>query len=228
MITMSKAGEAVGGQGHRSVYISGVQQHDIIFAACSYYKGGNPSLISILDGSSSNVRLIGESELHSGGSRPGDIVLKVWEASADGKLNIQIYSDSMSNLDLYSVVFRPSQPTQDVSAYLRTKASAVRDWTDPITVYEGEWILAGQYASGGDHVVSSPAFSDKAGTASTAVESYALPEGATGASNSFFELLRVTGDGTFQYRGPNPSIMRVTIQGDPIHIADVFGSMLLV
>lgn len=227
MITMSKVGEAVGGQNRRSVFISGVKKYDIIFAACSYHSGGHPSLIAILDGSSNNVRLIGESSLRSGGGAPGDIVLKVWEARYDGQLNVQIHSDNMSNLDLYSVVFRPNRPTQNVNAYLRTKASDARVWTDPITVYEGEWILAGQYASGGHSVVSSPAPPDKGGTASVTVEGYALPEGSTRGGNSFFELLRVTSDGTFQYRGPNPSVMRLTIQGDPLY-SSVFGSVLLV
>lgn len=226
MITMSKVGSAVGGQGHRSVYISGVQQHDIILAACSYHDGGNPHLVSILNGSSNNVRLIGK--LETTVKHNADVVLKAWEANVDGKLNIQISSFEMQNLDLYSVVFRPSQPAQNVNAYLRTKVSDARAWTDPITVYAGEWILCGQYSSYSDRVVATPSASDKKGTAAVSVEAWALPEGATGVSNSFFEVLHVTSTGTFQYMGPNPSVMRLTIQGDPVYVSSVFGSMVLI
>ena len=207
MITMNFVSDVEGGQGDLSPLLLGLQAHDIIFATCSYYAGGNPVL-------NPNIAALGESSMRSAGPSAGDIRLAVWESPGYGTMVMHINSDSKVNLDLYAVAFRPSEPTENVHCYLRTKASATRIWTDPLTVYKGEWILVCQYASSG-WLHGTPDPTDKGGTASVVVEKYKLPQGSTGIGNSFMELLRVTASGTFQYAGLNPSVMRVTIQGDP-------------
>lgn len=211
MITLTKITEHVGGQSTQHWHLSGVQAGDLIFAMCSFYHGGNPYIT--LAGSCNPNNLIGESLLTTA---DGDVIGKVAEALANGECEITIGSDSESNLDAYSVVFRPSELTENVTAYIRTKVSEARAWTDPVSVLEGEYILCGQYASGATAVRTTPSAGDKSGTATVVVDQWELPEGSSGEGNSFFELLRVTGDGTFMYYGPNPTVMRITLQGDPM------------
>ena len=182
---------------------------DIIFCGASYYQGGNPQMTpSVIP-----VRTIGTQTVRASN---GDITLSAYEALGAGTLRIAIWAQSSYNLDAYAVVFRPSEPFSNVNAYMATKVSASRVWTDPLMVLAGEYVFCGQYCSNSSYPVrSTPQAADKSGTAEIAVSKYSLPEGATGSGNSFFEIIRVDGDGSFSYYGPNPSVMRITLQGDP-------------
>ena len=212
---MTLIGSDEGGQMDRALtQLPAVQVGDFIFAFCSYYEGGAPYLTF----SGVATVEIGSSQLRSAGDH-GDIICKVHQALANGVPRIDVGSTWMTNLDAYAVVFRPSGTTENVNAYIRTVQSHARAYTDPLGVVLGEWILCAQYSSdAGTHVRESPVGTDKVctGAAVATVRDWRLPEGATEPGNGFMELIEITGsDGTFKYYGPNPSVMRVTVQGDP-------------
>lgn len=215
IITMTKVGADEGGQSNRIMTVSGVLPGDLIFGTCSYYAGGSPfftlSGITTVEIGSSQIRA-------NAGSYAGDVIAVVAEALTAGTLRVDIGSTSMGNLDACVVVFRPSSSTENVNAYIRTVIANIETYTDPLDVYLGEWILCAQYSSGGTSVPSSPVGTDKVttGAAAATVRDWRLPEGATSGGNSFMELIEITGgDGTFKYLGPNPTVIRVTVQGDP-------------
>ena len=212
MITLTKVDSAIGGQHTKVVYVD-VQANDLIFATCSYWEGGEPYLTT----NAVPTTELGGSTLRSAGNNYcGDILAKVWEAQGAGALKVAIGSSNEGNLDLYVVVFRPSEATYNVNPYTKTVASDARVWTDELDVYAGEYILCAQYCSDLSYTIRAvPVSGDKGGTAIVTAEDWALPENSTSRGNSFMELLKVTTAGTFTYYAPNPTVMRLTIQGDP-------------
>jgi len=207
-ITLTHLATAEGGQNKKYVDL-GVLTNDLVFATCSYYTGGNPTMSP----SVVSTRLIGTLTIRT---LNADVISRVYEALGNGTLRISINSTNTSNLDFAAASFRPSSPALNVNAYISTKVSGTRAWTDSLQVFDGEYLLCAQYASTSSADVRSvPIAADKGGTAAVSVAAYRLPEGATDVGNSFMEVIRVDTGGTFLYYGPNPTVMRVTVQGDP-------------
>jgi len=209
MITFTKISDVSGGQATKHVHLA-VQQYDLVLAFYTAYSGGGAVLTT--DTVSVNIM----SYQHLVTSR-GDEIGACYECLNAGTLGLTISAQGYENLDLYAVAIRPSSRCVDVQAVVAMRASDARVWSDDLVVGDGEFILCGQYASSASyHVRGTPQPEDKAGSAAVHVEDWALPEGATGRGNGFFELIHVDAAGTFRYYGPNPMTIRLTLQGQAI------------
>lgn len=218
MITLTKTDSVEGGQHHKTVYVS-VQQYDLVFAT---YTAGRLCSSHWLVTSGVSVQSLGYKSFAS----PDGGLIKgyVYEALAAGELCFKLEMSSYypTNLDFYAAVLRPSERCTTVNTYMVNKSNNTPVWTDYLTgLIEGEFVLCSQF-SGGDLIAGvtpgvdeTPQAGHKDGTATWVVDDWALPEGSHKTGDGFFELVRITGAGTFRYYGPNPLAMRVTVQGDP-------------